>query len=107
MKGSSLVLTISLASILSVALLSAVPNEASAQEEKFDYRCYNTDRVQPDKNTDDPTRIKLTDQFGTQIHQLGPTIEFCNPAVKVGPNDDSAVIPNDVPHLRCWSIVTV
>jgi len=104
MKGSSLVLTISLASILSVALLSAVPNEALAQEEQFDYRCYNTDRVQPDKNTAAPTLIKLTDQFGTQVHQFGPTLEYCNPAVKVEPNMDSTVLPNDVPHFRCWAI---
>jgi len=101
MKVSSLVLTISLASILSVALFSTIPNEAFAQEEQFDYRCYNVNATQPDK---DGTRIKLTDQFGTATHTIGPSEEFCNPAIKFIPNDPNAVLPTNVPHLRCWTI---
>ena len=110
MKVSSLVFTISLLSILSVSLLSAVPNDAYAQTEKFDYRCYETDFVIP--NFLDGNLIKLDDQFfgeegpfgPAQIHTLSQTLEFCNPAIKVEPNDPADSPLAILPHLRCYQI---
>jgi len=110
MKGSSLVFTISLLSILSVSILSAVPNDAYAQAEQFDYRCYETDFVIP--TFEDGNLIKLDDQFfgeegpfgPAQIHTLSQTLEFCNPATKVEPNDPEDSPLAILPHLRCYQI---
>ena len=79
MKGMSLMLTMSLASILTVALFSAIPNDASAQQVDFDYRCYNSGTTVPI----DPD-ITLIDQFFPSgfEHQIGPSVEFCNPALR-------------------------
>jgi len=101
MKGMSLILTMSLASILTVALFSAIPNDASAQQVDFDYRCYNSGTTVPI----DPD-ITLIDQFfpsGFQ-HQIGPSVEFCNPAVKTPEAIEGGQPLDDLPHLRCWTL---
>ena len=107
-QGTSLLLTISLASILTVALLSAVPNQAFAQQVDFEYRCYNTvPGVQPTLTgmTGVTGTITLSDQFGIETYDITDALEFCNPAVK----SPEAPIENDpevsIPHLRCWTIL--
>jgi len=102
MQGTSLILTMSLASILTVALLSAVPNQAFAQQVDFEYRCYNTsDILLPDQPSD---ILTLIDQFGTRDYNVLKAVEFCNPAIK-SPEGNPAADPLDVlPHLRCWAL---
>jgi len=100
MKVSSLVVTISLFSILSVALLSTVPNEASAQLLGFDYRCYTTNSTLPVPSD----QIRLRDQFEDQVHEITDSLEFCNPAVKVPEGDPDLPPLPFLPHIRCWDI---
>jgi len=96
--------TIAIASILTVALFSTVPNEAFAQQSLFDYRCYNVDSVVPD-SANDNNKVILKDQFfpnGVE-HTLLSSEEFCNPANKQ-PKQLGNAIPGFLPHLRCWAI---
>ena len=104
-QGTSLLLTISLASILTIALLSAVPNQAFAQQVDFEYRCYNTvSGVQPTL-TGQTGKITLTDQFGTETYDITDAVEFCNPALK-SPEAPPTTLPEvSIPHLRCWTIL--
>ena len=101
-------LTISLASILTVALLSAVPNQAFAQQVDFEYRCYNTlPGVEPTLTgmTGVTGTITLTDQFGTETYEITDALEFCNPALK-SPEAEPTTDPEvSIPHLRCWTIL--
>jgi len=111
MNGTSLIYTISLVSILTVALFSTVPNEASAQGIDFDYRCYTTELntnplTTPPGNED----IKLDDQFFGALgtvnliptdHTLTVSEEVCIPANKIP--EDTGVLAV-LPHLRCWTI---
>jgi len=102
MKGTSIVMTLSLASILTVALFSTVPNEVSAQPVPFDYRCYTTTNAVPDTND-----LLLFDQFfPTQpsTHTISTSEEFCNPANKSPPSPEGTPPAGFIPHLRCWNI---
>jgi len=103
MKGSSLVLTISLASILSVAMLSAVPNDVSGQlSGNFDYRCYTMDT--PTITPKDGFQIRLVDQFEDKIHTITNFLEFCNPAFKADSGQPPGTANTLLPHLRCYEI---
>jgi len=103
MKASSLVLTISLASILSVAMLSAVPNDASGQlSANFDYRCYTMDT--PTIAFKDGNTIRLVDQFEDKIHTITNFKEFCNPAFKADSGQPPGTANPLLPHLRCYEI---
>ncbi len=105
MNGTSLIYTIAIASILTVALFSTVPNEAFAQQSLFDYRCYNIDPINTSPPDQGNNKVTLKDQFfpnGVE-HTLLFSEEFCNPANKQ-PKQLGNVIPAFLPHLRCWSI---
>jgi len=99
MKGTSLILTVSLASVLAVSLFSSVTNDAFAQTDDFDYRCYNIDPI------DAATTIILKDQFFPNgvTHALGLSEEFCDPANKQ-PNPSGSPIALFLPAVRCWNI---
>jgi len=105
MKGTSLMLTVSLLGILSIALVSAVPNQAHAQLQNVDYRCYQVATgVFPDMPQE---QIRLVDQFfpNGKTFNLGQVLELCNPAVKAPeqvPGTDPQTL--ELPHLRCWEL---
>jgi len=102
MERTSLLLTISLASILTVAALSAVPNQAFAQQIDFEYRCYKTsDTLLPDAPT---ALLNLVDQFTTRDYNIFQAVEFCNPALKAPEGDFGADPEPSIPHLRCWAL---
>ncbi len=102
MERTSLLLTLSLASILTVSLLSAVPNQAFAQQIDFEYRCYNTvGTVIPDVPSQ---KLIVEDQFGTEDYNIIEAVEFCNPALKAPEGNFGASPEGSLPHLRCWSI---
>ena len=96
-------LTVSLASVLAVSLFSSVTNDAFAQTDDFDYRCYNIDPISVGNNGND--QITLKDQFFPNgvDHTLALSEEFCDPANKQ-PNPGTAIIPAYLPALRCWDI---
>ena len=90
MKGTSIVMTLALASILTVALFSTVPNDASAQPVPFEYRCYETTNEVPTTND-----LILFDQFFPEettsgsTHTISTSQEFCNPANKSPPSPEA------------------
>ena len=105
MKGTSLMLTVSLASVLAVSLFSSVTNDAFAQTDDFDYRCYNIDPIGPNPPNNGNNLITLKDQFfpGGVLHTLGLSEEFCDPANKQ-PNPTGSPIALFLPAVRCWDI---
>jgi len=104
MKVTSLLLTLSLASILSITAFSTVTNDAYAQQPLFDYRCYNIDQIFLGNNGND--QIILKDQFfpNGATHTLEYSKEFCNPANKQFNQPTGTEPPGFLPHLRCWKI---